>query len=417
MGLKDAEKSHHNLDNPTQKEWIEDIMNGHQLSESAFNDGFYAGETAAPLQIPFEKGTEEYNQFVDGYYRGNSSRVVRQTNEQAPVAPSVGVHRIAVTVSDPDHPMVTKRDEKLQKFVRVTHHDAKAAIERAKKHFAKKGWKVHDANYAGNVHESLQEAKIGDKVEIISGSAKGTRGTVGEIRHGLYKGAPKTYTVYHGEKDATQVKQHLVKRIKEDLDESHVEFRIDHRDKLTGDHKATFASHGAKVSDTTDKATYVKVPSDKADSFKSAMKGHGSKVELAESRNQADKYWDEAEEHKAEAKKHKNGTEAHHFHMSNHYDAMHRYHSDLGQHREADKAADKAEEHHEKSLQASKNGMAEEGFEVPKTEEVAANNVGGGAIAGTQGDAGKKAVMTKEPLKRKPLAKFSKFVSQDHENA
>jgi hypothetical protein len=158
MGLKDAEKSHHNLDNPTQKEWIEDIMNGHQLIEtalnpkdphgdykakkktlqglsmnkdvdqkavqqrtldlekeyskyktnesalieSAFNDGFYAGETAAPLKVPFEKGTEQYNQFVDGYYRGNSSRVVRQTNEQAPVAPSVGVHRIAVTVSDPD---------------------------------------------------------------------------------------------------------------------------------------------------------------------------------------------------------------------------------------------------------------------------------------------------------------------------
>jgi hypothetical protein len=64
--------------------------------------------------------------------------------------------------------------------------------------------------------------------------------------------------------------------------ESHVEFRIDHRDKLTGDHKSTFAKHDAKVSDTTDKATYVKVPAHKADSFKSAMKGHGAKVELAE---------------------------------------------------------------------------------------------------------------------------------------
>ena len=80
---------------------------------------------------------------------------------------------------------------------------------------------------------------------------------------------------------------------------------------------------------------------------------------VKESRNQADKYYDEAEKHKEEAKKHKVGTEQHHYHMSNHYDAMHRYHSDIGQHREAEKAADKAEEHHEKSLQASGKGLAE----------------------------------------------------------
>jgi hypothetical protein len=35
-----------------------------------------------------------------------------------------------------------------------------------------------------------------------------------------------------------------------------------------------------------------------------------------------------------------------------------------------------------------------------KKEEVAANNVGDAKIAGTQGDAGKKSVMTKKPLKR-----------------
>ena len=222
-----------------------------------------------------------------------------------------------------------------------------------------------------------------------------------------------------------------VKKEEVNLDESHVEFRLDHREKATGDVKSTFADHEAKVSDQTDKATYVKVPSHKADAFKAAMKSkHGTKVELAEgtvdghwghvgsdpdykpsrpygkpsaaaiekikakkakeksdgslykkqtksdrdkyvsnqlkalkhigeSRNQADKYYDEAEEHKAQAKKHPVGSEQHHYHMSNHYDAMHRYHSDIGQHHEADKAADKAEQHHEKSLQASSKGLAE----------------------------------------------------------
>jgi nicotinic acid mononucleotide adenylyltransferase len=68
-----------------------------------------------------------------------------------------------------------------------------------------------------------------------------------------------------------------------ELEESHVEFRIDNREKSTGDHKSTFASHDAKVSDSSDKATYVKVPKEKADSFKTTMKTkHGVRVEIAE---------------------------------------------------------------------------------------------------------------------------------------
>jgi hypothetical protein len=78
-------------------------------------------------------------------------------------------------------------------------------------------------------------------------------------------------------------KEYLAK-MHSSVNESHVEFRIDNRDKVSGDHKSTFSDHDAKVSDTTDKATYVKVPSHKADAFKSAMKSkHGVRVELAES--------------------------------------------------------------------------------------------------------------------------------------
>jgi len=95
--------------------------------------------------------------------------------------------------------------------------------------------------------------------------------------------------------------------------------------------------------------------------------------ELDESRNQADKFYDEAEKHKADAKKHPVGSEKHHYHMANHFDAMHRYHSDIGQHSAADKAADKAELHHEKSLQASKKGLSERAMsdaEMKKREDI-----------------------------------------------
>jgi hypothetical protein len=65
----------------------------------------------------------------------------------------------------------------------------------------------------------LDEAahKIGAPVEIISGSGKGIKGHIGEIRHGLFKGAPKTYTVYHGGNGAIAVKKHHIRALKEDV--------------------------------------------------------------------------------------------------------------------------------------------------------------------------------------------------------
>lgn len=77
------------------------------------------------------------------------------------------------------------------------------------------------------------------------------------------------------------------------------------------------------------------------------------KEDLDESRGQADKHWDDAEAYLAKAKKHKEGTEQYHGHMSAHFDSKSQYHSELGQYHAADKASEKAEEHHEKMLKAS----------------------------------------------------------------
>jgi len=182
-------------------------------------------------------------------------------------------------------------------------------------------------------------------------------------------------------------------REKESIKESHVEFRIDHRDKVSGDHKSTFSDHEAKVSDTTDKATYVKVPSHKADSFKSAMKSkHGVRVELAESAlerfraaaAEREKKHDEIErkrkedaaqgkenmsgaidrlekhlnkeevDHYKQAEKHLDAaTEAkrkgdmfsHHMHLADHHGSMADWHYSKGRNDAGDKHADKAANH------------------------------------------------------------------------
>jgi hypothetical protein len=67
------------------------------------------------------------------------------------------VHRIALTVTDPNHPMVSKRGETLQKTVRVPGEDPAKAVNAAIAHYRRKGYKVHDHHYIGTVEEDVTE--------------------------------------------------------------------------------------------------------------------------------------------------------------------------------------------------------------------------------------------------------------------
>jgi hypothetical protein len=77
-----------------------------------------------------------------------------ELEENAPMAPALVKHRISVTVSDPDHTMVSKRKEKIQKTVIVTHSDNKEGAQKVgEKYYKKKGYRVHDSHHAGMVNE------------------------------------------------------------------------------------------------------------------------------------------------------------------------------------------------------------------------------------------------------------------------
>ena len=91
-------------------------------------------------------------------------------------------HRIGVTVTDPNHPMVSKRGETIQKSIRVTHADRDAAINRAIAHYRKKGYKVHDHHYMGTVEPGVAEGILGsdpNRGQKVPGWAKG--GIIGKI--------------------------------------------------------------------------------------------------------------------------------------------------------------------------------------------------------------------------------------------
>ena len=93
----------------------------------------------------------------------------------------------------------------------------------AARHLARMGLKKLSDKKQVKEEIDLEEAiKIGSKVTVHAPgkSYHGVSGHVGEIRNGAYKGAPKSYTVYHGEKDAIQLDKKNIKLHKEDLDEA-----------------------------------------------------------------------------------------------------------------------------------------------------------------------------------------------------
>ena len=111
-----------------------------------------------------------------------------EIEEQAPVAPSLMKHRISVTVSDPDHTMVSKRKEKIQKTVIVTHSDNKDGAKKVgEKFYKKKGYIVHDSNHVGMVNEELDEGIFDSlKKGYVNGLKSGLKQKIKPEHHKSY---------------------------------------------------------------------------------------------------------------------------------------------------------------------------------------------------------------------------------------
>jgi hypothetical protein len=109
--------------------------------------------------------------------------------ENAPIAPSLVKHRIGVTVSDPNHTMVSKRKEKIQKFVNVTHSSNKEGAQKVgEKFYKKKGYVVHDSHHAGMVNEEVvnEESTAYEKSEENKRSADSAKKTGDMFAHHLH---------------------------------------------------------------------------------------------------------------------------------------------------------------------------------------------------------------------------------------
>jgi hypothetical protein len=245
MGLKDAEKSHHNLDESLQRKWILDALQGHELFESALNPKDphkdYEAKRKALHDLSLNKDVDqkvvqqrrldldkEYTKHTVKESRGTADKhwdIAQDHKEKASLS-TKGTEKHHAHMAD-YHDSMHRYHSEIGQSSHASAHADKAEIH-------------HEKAYEAS--QSVKEAhKIGDKVEIIKGSDKGTVGHVGEIRHGAFKGAPKTYTVYHGEKNAIQVKKEHIRAIKESdaswaaAKEKEKEDRVTPKDKKTLD--------------------------------------------------------------------------------------------------------------------------------------------------------------------------------------
>lgn len=263
------------------------------------------------------------------------------------------VHRISVTLSNPNHPSVSMRNRTVEKRVKVKAKDKEHAIDSIIHHYKKIGYKVHDHNYIGKLDESDEswaKAKEKEKENRLSSN----------------------------DKDKLDAVKSMLAKEKKPVKEATAldRFRA----------AAAQREKEAKQREAEMKARHAAGKEDMKGAIDTLAKRlNKEEVELSE-----DAY-EKAERHKEDAESAKEAGDhfSHHMHMADHHAALADWHYSKGRNAAGDKHAGKAADHE----------MAAHAVKKMK-EEVAANNVGGGNIAGTQGDAGKKPVMNKKPLKR-----------------
>ena len=86
--------------------------------------------------------------------------------EEVELQEAADQHKVMVTVSEPDHPMVSKRKETVMKRVVVSAPHKDHAVAKAKEFYKKRGYKVHDAEYHSAVPKSTlatEQAEIDEK--------------------------------------------------------------------------------------------------------------------------------------------------------------------------------------------------------------------------------------------------------------
>lgn len=113
----------------------------------------YSHVVVQSKQRPPNKMDNNFSDILNIFKRLDES--TKFANESADVASPKQKYRVEVTVSDPNHTMVTQRNELKRRVCTVTAADENTAVDTAIAWYRKQGYKVHDHHFIGP--EELKE--------------------------------------------------------------------------------------------------------------------------------------------------------------------------------------------------------------------------------------------------------------------
>jgi hypothetical protein len=251
----------------------------------------------------------------------------------------MAIHRVSVTISDPDLTAVHMRSAKTEKRIRVKADTSQEAINKARDHYKKQGYKVHDHNHMGELTEelSLQEKGKGLWANIHAKRKRGERAAKpGE------EGYPKTLNI--------EAKDPREYDYEGDMAKSQLRAIIANAQQVHD-----------MLKDNTNMAEWVQSKITLAADYISTVADYmQSEVKEEANLDEESDVYARAEENKrsADAAKKQGDMFAHHLHMADHHDNLAQWHGEKGRHSVADTHAAKSEEHHDLAMQ-HKDGVNE----------------------------------------------------------
>ena len=191
-----------------QKKVTEDADRVDEISKDKLRDYKHKAELSEPKDdhgyTNRSKGIERADKKLNKGYASDANAKRGWSNESVEMEQiEEQKHRVAVTVSEPDHPAMSMRKATKQRFIHVSADSAKNAVERAKSYYKKSGYKVHGAEYVSLINEdstqveqmkkpyeqfikSISEAWPGTpEYEAKFGKPKGLSGTTQGNRHDI----------------------------------------------------------------------------------------------------------------------------------------------------------------------------------------------------------------------------------------
>lgn len=414
MGLKDAEKSHHNLDESIQKKWILDALRGHELFESKLNPKDphkdYEAKRKALHDLSLnkdvdQKAVQQRRLDLDKEYTKYQKESI---NEEHLVHVNDGSK-----YDDEPHPDDVKHVMAGVKKYNGKHdgNSDKGAYFKFKSHEDAKNFKRHvDSCPKKSCDADLHEETINeDMLQLRKMLDKHTEKALAANKQG------DDEKVKHHQRMMNKVKDQMSKLVKENLNEEAIPFvdafwsgqQEEPKQNPYAEDTAEYAEYenGYMQGVMTRRRMQTESRGHKTlETFfkkRNAWSPTGKEGTHAETGQKTKEYQEVDDEGKPTGKRH--------------------WRNDKGQNM-GESHAPVAPVPDKKYIKGTPEYKAHKATKKPINghptnvkEEAPANSVGGGAIAGTQGDAGKKVVMTKEPLKRKPLPKFKTYVSQEHD--